>query len=92
MADVLWRPNVPDARILSAAILLAFAPVLSAAETRGQAGERGLAVAILEAGGVRGGLIVHLGCGDGVLTAELAARESFFVHGLDNGAANVASA
>ena len=38
---------------------------------------------ILEASGVKGGLIVHLGCGDGKLTAALRANDSFIVHGLD---------
>ncbi|MBD3265765.1 PQQ-binding-like beta-propeller repeat protein, partial [bacterium] len=32
--------------------------------------------------GITGGLIVHLGCGDGALTADLRADESFIVHGL----------
>ena len=38
---------------------------------------------ILEAAGIKGGLIVHLGCGDGTLTAALQATDSFLVHGLD---------
>ncbi len=38
---------------------------------------------ILDATGVQGGLVVHLGCGDGKLTAQLAEGESFLVHGLD---------
>jgi outer membrane protein assembly factor BamB len=41
------------------------------------------AAAILAAAGIKGGLIVHLGCGDGKLTAALRANESFVVHGLD---------
>jgi len=44
---------------------------------------------ILEATGVRGGLVVHLGCGDGRLTAALRAGESFLVHGLHTDAAAV---
>ena len=35
---------------------------------------------ILEAAGVTGGLVVHLGCGDGQLTAALRANEGFVVH------------
>ena len=42
-----------------------------------------LARQILDATGVRGGLIVHLGCGNGELTAELRATDSYLVHGLD---------
>jgi len=33
--------------------------------------------------GVRGGLVVQLGCGDGQLTAQLRFGPSFIVHGLD---------
>jgi outer membrane protein assembly factor BamB len=38
---------------------------------------------ILDETGVKGGLIVHIGCGDGRLTAELRDGESYLVHGLD---------
>ncbi|MCU0917308.1 MAG: class I SAM-dependent methyltransferase [Planctomycetes bacterium] len=38
---------------------------------------------ILDRTGIRGGLVVHLGCGDGTLTAALHANDSFLVHGLD---------
>jgi outer membrane protein assembly factor BamB len=44
---------------------------------------------ILEATGVKGGLVVHLGCGDGKLTAALHVSQSYLVHGLDADAANV---
>jgi len=37
---------------------------------------------ILDATGTRGGLVVHVGCGDGRLTAALHAGSSFVVHGL----------
>ena len=47
---------------------------------------------ILAETGVKGGLIVHLGCGDGALTAALRASDSYAVHGLDPDAANVAKA
>jgi len=50
------------------------------------------AEAILQAAGVKGGLIVHLGCGDGRLTAALHANESYVVHGLDADAANIEKA
>ena len=48
--------------------------------------------ALLESCGVRGGLIVHVGCGDGKETAKLWAGERFLVHGLDTDPANVAKA
>ncbi|MCX7044821.1 MAG: class I SAM-dependent methyltransferase, partial [Candidatus Sumerlaeota bacterium] len=47
---------------------------------------------ILDATGVKGGLVVHLGCGDGKLTAALRANDSYFVHGLDMDVKNVAAA
>ncbi|MCX7825581.1 MAG: PQQ-binding-like beta-propeller repeat protein [Verrucomicrobiae bacterium] len=50
------------------------------------------AARILTAAGVSGGLIVHVGCGDGRLTAALRASDSFIVHGLDTDAKNVAAA
>ncbi len=39
--------------------------------------------------GVTGGVIVHLGCGDGRLTTELCRGKSFVVQGLDRSAANI---
>jgi len=47
---------------------------------------------ILDAAGIKGGLIVHLGCGDGKLTAALRANDSYMVHGLDADAKNVEAA
>jgi outer membrane protein assembly factor BamB len=47
---------------------------------------------ILDATGVKGGLIVHIGCGDGRLTAALRADGSYLVHGLDTSAENVKNA
>jgi len=47
---------------------------------------------ILDATGARGGLVVHLGCADGKLTAALGAGDGFVVHGLDADPANVEAA
>jgi outer membrane protein assembly factor BamB len=47
---------------------------------------------ILAETGIQGGLIVHLGCGDGRLTRALRANESLLVHGLDRDPENVARA
>ncbi|MHC4796588.1 MAG: outer membrane protein assembly factor BamB family protein, partial [Planctomycetota bacterium] len=47
---------------------------------------------ILKSTGVKVGLIVHLGCGDGRLTAALGANDSYLVHGLEGNPANVAKA
>lgn len=47
---------------------------------------------ILEATGIRGGVIVHLGCKDGRLTAALRANDRYIVHGLESDAASVDNA
>lgn len=47
---------------------------------------------ILDATDVRGGLIVHIGCGDGKLTAALRANSSYLVQGLDIKVKNVEEA
>jgi 2-polyprenyl-3-methyl-5-hydroxy-6-metoxy-1,4-benzoquinol methylase len=46
----------------------------------------------LDAAGVKGGLIVHIGCGEGKLTAALCINDSFLVHGLDTDSDNIAKA
>jgi outer membrane protein assembly factor BamB len=62
---------------------------LGLAETDSDAAAPHQARQILDEAGVQGGLVVHLGCGDGKLTAGLAPDESFLVHGLDADAENV---
>jgi outer membrane protein assembly factor BamB len=47
---------------------------------------------LLEMAGVHGGLVVHLGCGDGRLTAALRMGDGYLVHGLDADAKNVETA
>ena len=47
---------------------------------------------LLAAAGVQGGLVVHVGCGDGKLTAALHAGDSYLVHGLDTDPVRVAKA
>jgi len=51
-----------------------------------------LADHILRDAGVQGGLIVHLGCGDGKLTAALRTKDGCLVHGLDTEAESVQEA
>ncbi|MHC4326183.1 MAG: outer membrane protein assembly factor BamB family protein, partial [Planctomycetota bacterium] len=50
------------------------------------------ATQILNDTGVKGGLIVHIGCGEGTLTGALRANDSYLVHGLDRDAKNVKKA
>ena len=47
---------------------------------------------ILKTTEIKGGVIVHVGCGDGKLTAALCAGESYLVQGLDTDAKNVRQA
>ncbi|MHC4501805.1 MAG: outer membrane protein assembly factor BamB family protein [Planctomycetota bacterium] len=47
---------------------------------------------LLRESGVTGGVAVHLGCGDGKLTAGLCKSDSLLVHGLDADAGKVAEA
>ena len=47
---------------------------------------------LLDAAGIGGGLIVHLGCGDGRWTAALRAGDGYLVEGLDADAENVGKA
>ena len=53
---------------------------------------RVLAKEIIAATGIKGGLVVHIGCGDGKLTAALRANDSYVVHGLDPEPRNIADA
>lgn len=50
-----------------------------------------LAQELLAASGVKGGLVVHLGCSDGRLTAALRTGDSYVVQGLDTDGAKVES-
>jgi outer membrane protein assembly factor BamB len=67
------------------ALALSLQPGLSAAPADD-------AKAILQQSGVKGGIIIHLGVGDGKLTGALRATDSFQVQGLDTDAAKVAQA
>jgi hypothetical protein len=68
------------------------------AEAGAGSAEEALAERILAATGVKGGLVVHIGCGDGKLTAALAGRstgevkDAYLVHGLARGDKELESA
>ncbi len=71
--------------------------ILTAAVCAGWLAFAGTALAesakdILDATGVKGGLVVHVGCGDGKLTAALRANDSYLVHGLDASEKNIEAA
>jgi len=78
--------------ILTAAICLPVPAAIHAAGAELDPASRNLAARIHAETGIRGGLVVHLGCGDGRLTAALRAGDRFTVHGLDADAALVEAA
>jgi outer membrane protein assembly factor BamB len=74
------------------AVFLAFSIVRLSYPAEGETSPRAesqRAREILDASGIRGGLVVHLGCGDGKLTAALRAGDGYLVHGLDRNARSV---
>ena len=78
------RSTLSRRRVVLWAALVVFAPMRTlSADT---------AADILDAAGVKGGLVVHLGCGDGRLTAALRINERYLVHGLDTDADKVREA
>ena len=78
--------------LLIAAILVVGVGVSSATVAADKTDNDVLAKQILEETGVPGGLIVHLGCGDGKLTAALRAKDCYLVQGLDAAPENVEKA
>jgi outer membrane protein assembly factor BamB len=66
------------------AIMACITPTASGAETE--------AKQILDAAGFTGGLVVHVGCGNGKLTAALRTADNILVHGLDTSAKNITAA
>ncbi len=68
-------------------IALALAALLAAGNTAETAQHE-----ILETAGIEGGIIVHLGCGDGSLAEQLAAGDRYLVQGLDTNPATVTAA
>jgi len=83
-------PASPGRLVRRVAVWFALASVASAASA--SAGEAARARQIVAGAGVRGGLVVHVGCGDGKLTAALRRGGGYVVHGLDADAANVRKA
>ncbi len=72
--------------LVTLAILLATPAALTAAAPAAEAEQ------ILSTAGVDGGLVIHLGCGDGTLTAALRANPRLVVRGLDADEKNIATA
>ena len=76
--------------LVPAVLLLTASSAPSASPEAGDAQKT--ARAILRETGVRGGLVVHLGCGDGRLTAAFGAGEGWLVHGLARTTENLKAA
>jgi outer membrane protein assembly factor BamB len=76
---------------MMSACLLAISCISLAAKPQQMTQEQ-KAAQILRTTGVKGGLIVHIGYGDGNLTAALRANESYLVHGLDTDTKNIEQA
>ena len=72
-------------------ILLAVC-LLSATANANENDATAIAREILDTTGVQGGIVVHLGSGDGTLTAALRANDRYTVHGLEADPAKVAEA
>ena len=89
---MLFGSDPSVARLLALPLLCCQAyAICSHAETTA-ADQRGLAARFVTDSGVKGGLIVHIGCGDGRLTAALRLDERYLVQGLDTDAANIEKA
>lgn len=73
-------------------LLLGLAGMLVGPAVRAADAQPQVFSSVLDMAGFRGGLIVHLGCGDGRLTGQLAASGNRLVHGLDTDTAQVQAA
>ena len=76
----LLRPFVTVAIVIALPISLLTSLLTSPADAADTPGDR--AAEIFAATGVKGGIVVHLGCGSGELTAALRLNDRFQVHGL----------
>jgi len=74
----------------TSALLVLFLSTPAVAADAGDAAAT--AAQILKTSGINGGFVVHLGCGDGRLTAALHADDRYTVHGLESDAGKVAAA
>ncbi len=84
-----WLSN---AALLCAMMAAGWSVRLQAEESKVDSAAGKTARQLLQSAGIEGGFVVHLGCGDGRLTAALGTEERFTVHGLDRNADLVAAA
>ena len=79
-------------RVLGTCLLLLAVSSVPATSPAAPDDPQRLAVRILRDTGVQGGIVVHLGCGDGKLTAALHQNDRYLIHGLDTDPLSVAAA
>ncbi|NQU24175.1 MAG: PQQ-binding-like beta-propeller repeat protein, partial [Candidatus Nealsonbacteria bacterium] len=79
-------------RTIKLCALVTFATCLLAGTATAASQDDKAAKQILDASGCQGGIVVHLGCGDGRLTAALRVDDRFTVHGLEADPTKVAEA
>ena len=79
------KRSVTTGRSVTAMLILLFVPA-------GTPAAEDTARHLLAETGPRGGLIIHLGCGEGTLTGALGAGDCYTVHGLDSDPKKVAQA
>ena len=89
MARTIRNPAILRVGLVWLVILSASAARLKAADVAVSNAASSLARQVLEATGIQRGLIVHLGCVNGRLTAALRKNEACVVHGLDADPAQV---
>ena len=88
LVGVLFLASITAAeRTMRRVILGALACLAASVTSAGPSAEQ-----ILETTGVKGGLVVHIGCGNGELTAALHADRRYVVHGLDTDPENIGRA
>jgi len=87
-----FQQKITRSSLIIISLICPVAPLVAAGQEEPDADERTTAEKILNAAAVEGGLVVHLGCGDGRLTAALRANSRYLVHGLDREAENVKQA
>ncbi len=85
------QPAFPVRAILLAGVA-AWSPAVVPAAPSVSPADAEAARQILDAAGVRGGLVIHVGCGEGRRTAALRASEAFLVQGLAADPAEVENA
>ena len=89
------KPTFWISSLLLAAVGFAYALMAQSVRQTGPDGREDSleqAKSVIERSGVQGGLIVHIPCGDGRLTAALRVNDRYLVHGLDSKTENVEKA